>query len=193
MFPHMVIIFALVSKDLLFIPEMFALVLVLILHASVVLRPAHLKSGALTRDLGRVYLVEDALWVTYPHVSLMEIPGWLRDVARSLKSTLWRLKKNDSFQSEVMLSLLHVRIQYVNDTITSALENNKGLTVTNRTKRGLIDGIGKLSQMLFGTAMNKDVVELRDRYNQLVRLEKQVAELAAYTYLLHISISKVRN
>ena len=175
---------------------MFALVLVLVLHASVALRPAHLKPGALTRDLGRVYLVEDTLWVTYPHVSLMEIPGRLRDVARNLNSTLWRLKKefpDDSFQSEVMLSLLHVRIQYVNDTITSALENYKGLTVTNRTKRRLIDGIGKLSQMLFGTAMNKDVVELRDRYNQLVRLEKQVAELAAYTNLLHISISKVWN
>ena len=167
---------------------MFALVLVLVLHASVALRPAHLKPGALTRDLGRVYLVEGIN-------------------ARNLTSTLWRLKKefpNDSLQSGVMLSLLHVQIQYVNDTITSALENYRGLTVTNRTKRGLIDGIGKLSQMLFGTAMNEDVVELRDKYNQLVnvtkannkainlncrniaRLEKQVAELAAYTNLLHI-------
>ena len=142
----------------------------------------------------------------------MEIPKRLRDVARNLNSTLWRLKKefpNDSLQSGVMLSLLHVQIQYVNDTITSALENYRGLTVTNRTKRGLIDGIGKLSQMLFGTAMNEDVVELRDKYNQLVnvtkannkainlncrniaRLEKQVAELAAYTNLLHISINTV--
>ena len=87
-FPHMVIIFVLVSKILEFISEMFALVLVLILHASVALRPAHLKPVALTRYLGRVYLVEDALWVTYTHVSLMEIPGRLRDVARNLNSTL---------------------------------------------------------------------------------------------------------
>ena len=67
---------------------MFALVLVLIQHAGVALRPAHVKPRALTRDLGRVYLVEDALWVTYLHVSLMEIPKRLRDVARNLNSTL---------------------------------------------------------------------------------------------------------
>ena len=54
-------------------------------------------------------------------------------------------------------------------TITLPLENYIGLTVTNCTKRGLIDGIGKLSQMLFGTAMNE---ELRDRYNQLMNVAK---------------------
>ena len=49
--------------------------------------------------------------------------------------------------------------------MTLALENYKGLTVTNHTKRGLTDGIGKLSQMLFRIALNEYVVELRDRYS----------------------------
>ncbi|MPC64397.1 hypothetical protein E2C01_058512 [Portunus trituberculatus] len=43
---------------------MFTLLVILVLHASVTLKPALLKPGALTGHLGRVYLVEDALWVT---------------------------------------------------------------------------------------------------------------------------------
>lgn len=49
-----------------------------------------------------------------------------------------------------------------------------------RTKRGLIDGIGHLSRMLFGTAMNADVQKLKERYNQLTSIasiNKKVIDL----------------
>lgn len=208
----MIIIFVLVIKALKSIPEMFALLVILVLHASVALKPALLKPGALTGHLGRVYLVEDALWVTYPHESLVEIPERLRDVACRLNAVLGTLESDftdASGEPTEILSLLHARVRYVNDTITLALENYEGLSVTNRTKRGLINGIGKLSQMLFGTAMNEDVDELRDRYNQLMtvakannkainlncrniaRLEKQISELASYTNLLGHSVNEM--
>ncbi|MPC60773.1 hypothetical protein E2C01_054829 [Portunus trituberculatus] len=159
----MIIIFVLIIKALKSIPEMFAFLVILILHASVALKPALLKPGALTSRLGRVYLVEDVFWVTYPHESLVEIPERLQDVAGWLNVALGNLEKelpDDSEEPSEILSLLHARMCYVNDTITLALENYEGLSVTNRTKRELIDGIGKLSQMLFGTAMNEDVANL---------------------------------
>ena len=191
---------------------MSAILAIFLLHASVALRPANLKPGALTGHMGRVYLVEDALWVTYPHTSLVEIPERLRDVASQLNATLGRLEKEFSTASgkpNQILSLLHARMRYVNQTITQALENYEGLSVANRTKRGLIDGIGKLSRMLFGTAMNEDVEELRERYNQLMsvanannkainlncrniaRLKEQVNELASYTNLLGHSVNEI--
>ncbi len=63
--------------------------------------------------------------------------------------------------------------------------------------------------MLFGTAMNEDVEELRDRYNQLAllasahnkairfnskhiaRLEQHVHDIASYTATLRLSLNKV--
>ncbi|MPD00937.1 hypothetical protein E2C01_096443 [Portunus trituberculatus] len=117
---------------------MFALLVILVLHASVALKPALIKPEALTVHLGRVYLFEDALWVTYPHESLVEIPERLRDVARRLNAVLETLEKeftDVSGEPTEILSLLHARVRYVNDTVTLALENYEGLSVTNRTKR----------------------------------------------------------
>ncbi len=63
--------------------------------------------------------------------------------------------------------------------------------------------------MLFGTAMNEDVEELRDRYNHLAllasahnkatrfnskhiaRLEKNVHDIASYTATLRLSLNNV--
>ncbi len=195
-----VMICVLVTKAPKSLPDMFAFLVILVLHASVALRPALLKPGALTGHLGRVYLIEDALWVTYPHEPLVAISERLQEGASRLNVTLSHLEKEISDgarEPNEILSLLHARVRYVSDMVHSALENYECLSVTNRTERELIDGIGKISQLLFGTAMNEDVEELRNRYNQLMsiaktnnktinlncrnieRLEKQITELAS--------------
>ncbi len=58
----------------------------------------------------------------------------------------------------------------MNETLTLALENYHGFPLSQRQKRGFFDEIGQLSRMLFGTAMNEGVKELRDRYNHLALL-----------------------
>lgn len=52
--------------------------------------------------------------------------------------------------------------------LTHALDSYGGATLYKNTKRGLSGGIGKLSPLLFESAMNEDVIELRDNFNQLV-------------------------
>lgn len=42
------------------------------------------------------------------------------------------------------------------------------LPVHARSKRGLVDVLGRASQFLFGTAMDSDVQDLRSHYKQLV-------------------------
>ncbi len=48
---------------------------------------------------------------------------------------------------------------------SSSCQKKKYLSI--HTEQGLINGLGQLSRMLFGNAMNKDVVELRENFNQL--------------------------
>ncbi len=79
----------------------------------------------------------------------------------------------------------------------------------SRAKRGLMDGIGKLSRMLFGTAMDEDVEQLRGRYNHLTsiasaeyraihincrniaRLEKHVSDLGLYVNQLKSELNNI--
>ncbi len=97
----------------------------------------------------------------------------------------------------------------MNETLTLAFENYHGFPLSGRQKRGFIDGIGNLSRMLFGTAMNEDVEELRDRYNHLAllasahnkairfisnhiaRLEQHVHDIASYKATLRLSLNNV--
>ncbi len=58
----------------------------------------------------------------------------------------------------------------MNETLTLALENYHGFPLSHRQKRGFFDGIGHLSRILFGAALNEDGEELRDRYNHLALL-----------------------
>ncbi len=87
----------------------------------------------------------------------------------------------------------------VTETLTLALENYYGFPLSHRQKRGFFDGIGHLSRMFFGTVMNEDVEEPRDKYNHLAliasvhnkakrfnskhiaRLEQHVHDIASYT------------
>ncbi len=67
-----------------------------------------------------------------------------------------------------MLHLLHARLTYVTLLLTNALDSYGGFTLSNHSKQGLIGGLGQLSHMLFRSAMNEGVVELRNNINHLV-------------------------
>lgn len=69
--------------------------------------------------------------------------------------------KSFSTLFQTCLPLLHARVTYLNDSITLALENYYGLDVSTLPMPGLFHGCGHLSRMLFGTAMNEDVEELK--------------------------------
>ncbi len=105
--------------------------------------------------------------------------------------------------------MLHARLSYLNDTISLASDTYIGLNAPSRAKRGLMDGIGKLSRMLFGTAMDEDVEQLRERYNHLTsissanyraihincrniaRLEKHVPDQGLYVNQLKSALNNV--
>ncbi len=107
--------------------------------------------------------------------------------------------------SSLLVTLLHARLSYLNETISLASDSYIGLNGPSHAKRGLIDGIGKLSRMLFGTAMDEDVEQLMERYNHLTsiasasyraihincrniaRLEKHVSNLVLYVNQLKLS------
>ena len=172
------------------------------------LDPAHLKPGALTAHLGRVSLIEDVLWVRYPFTALSKIPSGLKEVTEHLNAALEDLQAAPTLDP-ALLDLTRSRLLYLNVSITYALDNYYGFDVSNRMKRGLIDGIGHLSRMLFGTAMNEDVEELRERYDQLssiaslnnkaielnykniARLDLHVQDLIIYTNALRSSLNRV--
>ncbi len=62
------------------------------------------------------------------------------------------------------------RLRYLNETLNIAVDNYTDPSFSNRTKRGLINVPGQLSRMLFGTAMDEDVEDLRERHNHLASL-----------------------
>ncbi len=89
-----------------------------------------------------------------------------------------------------------------------ALDNHNGINLANHTKQGLVDGIGQLSHTLLRTAMNEDVLDLKEKFNQLTfasaqnklihlnsknikRIEQQVQDVASYADILRPSLSAV--
>ncbi len=66
--------------------------------------------------------------------------------------------------------MTHEHLRYLNETLNIALDNYADPSFSNRTKRGLINGLGQLSRMLFGITMDEDVEDLRERYNHLASL-----------------------
>ncbi|MPC53726.1 hypothetical protein E2C01_047625 [Portunus trituberculatus] len=114
-------------------------IFLLTISSILALDTAHLKPGALTAHLGRVSLVEDVLWVRYPYTALSKIPSRLKEVTEHLNTALGDLLASTSLDP-ALLDLTHSRLLYLNVSITHALENYYGFDVSNRTKRGLIDG-----------------------------------------------------
>ncbi len=180
---------------------MFVFIFFFILSSVTAPDPAHLKPGALVGYVCRVSLVEDLLWVKYPYAAVQKISSRLERILEQMDSALAQLEdRKHKFQGKLseqtLVTLLHARLSYLNDTISLASDTYIGLNGPSRAKRGLIDGIGKLSRMLFGTAMDEDVEQLREKYNHLTsiasanyraihincrniaRLEKHVSDLS---------------
>ena len=198
--------------------RMWILVLVLCIAAyAQAAEPNHLKPGALVGQLGRVTLVEEVLWVEYPYATLRSIPPRLRKVATELDSALAQLRTEayrnaNSTHWDDPLSLLKLytsRFEYVNETVSLALETYIGLDGPARSKRAWLEGVGRLSHDLFGTAMDSDVQELRFRFNELTsiastnnravqincqrlaKLDRHVKDLGLYVNRLKLSMDNI--
>ena len=191
-------------------------ILLLCMSAVQAAEPEHLKPGGLVGHLGQIALVEDLIFVRYPYATLRVVPRRLKETLKEINSLFKQM--NDEANKHIntkaddpsyLLKLFASRLSYVNDSLTIALESYVGLDGPARSKRGLMNGLGELSRDLFGTAMEKDVVELRDRYNQLttianannrairincVRLAKlgqHVDELGTYANRLKLALDKI--
>ncbi len=96
------------------------------------------------------------------------MPGRLRTLMDQVTELVLQLERNAP--KDVVTRIMHERLQYLNETLNIALDNYADPSFSNRTKRGLINELGQLSRMLFGTAMDGDVQDLRERYNHLASL-----------------------
>ncbi len=147
---------------------MLPLVLFVLLHSVLAADLAHLKSGALSAHLGRISLTEDVLWVRHPFIALVDMPGRLRTLMDQATELVLQLERNAP--KDGVTRMMHKCLLYLNETLNIDLDNYANPSFSNRTKRGLINGHGQLSRMLFGTAMDEDVQDLRERYNHLTSL-----------------------
>ncbi len=116
--------------------------------------------------------MEDVLGVRYPYAALQKIPSRLERILEQMDSALAQLedrmhKFQGKLSDQTLVTLLHARLSYSNDTISLVSNTYIGFNGSSRAKRGLIDGIGKLSRMLLGTAMDEDVEQLRETYNHV--------------------------
>jgi len=140
--------------------------------------PIHLKPGALTSHLGRVALVEDVLMVRYPFTSLLSVPADLDVVSANLGAAVGLLRtslKEESqspsyLHSQMILKLLTARVEFLHGKLNQTKHDYSLHPVHARTKRGLINALGRISQFLFGTAMDEDVQDLREHYNRLITI-----------------------
>ncbi len=85
-------------------------------------------------------------------MALVGVPDRLRTVTDQLTAPLTLLEQDlarDVNKSMVFLRLLRARVEFVNETLTLALENYHDFPLTHCSKRGLFDGIGKLSHVLW--------------------------------------------
>ncbi len=155
--------------------------------------------------------MEDVVWVKYPFPSLVTIPDNLRVIAQKLDAVLSQLVTDSNDDFSQVLSLLHYRLTYVNHSLTDVLDSYDGLTSSHRSKRGLINGLGQLSRRLFGTAMDEDVVELRQKFNSLIayasaqskvitlnsyhiqRIEQHLVDIHSFTHRLVASFNSAMN
>ncbi len=101
------------------------------------------------------------------------------------------------------------RIAFVNDTIALALESYIGLETPACEKRAWLEPLGELSHELFGAAMQSDVDEVRNRYNEvtnlaaannrevqlncikLAKLNRHVSDLGLYVNRLKLGLDRV--
>lgn len=147
--------------------------------------PAHLRPGALSSRLGTVHLVEDVLWVRFPHVPLRSVPRRLRQLVDDLDNLMQDLERSvpqDSLYRQDSMRLFHARAKYVNETVALTLANFADLDApARRSKRGLLDLFGRISKSVFGTAMDSDVQLLKTQYAQLTQAAQKNNRLITLT------------
>ena len=178
---------------------MWCLVLFFLLNAAPLLAsPVHLKLGALTTRLGTVTLVEDALLVRYHFDALQGIPSDIASVTAKLEEAVENINHALDNQAHIqthlhaatILSMLKARLTYLQITLLHATHDYNVHPVHARSKRGLLNALGRASQYLFGTAMDDDVQDLREHYNKVVTVaaanrkvlnlhNKQISKLGA--------------
>ncbi len=147
---------------------MLPLVIFFLLHFVLAVDPVHLKPGALSAHLGRVSLIEDVLWIRYPFTALVDMPDRLRTLMDQVTELVLQMERNAP--KDGVTRMIHERLRYLNETLNIALDDYAEPSFSNRTKRGLINGLEQLFRILFGTAMDEDVKDLRERYNHLASL-----------------------
>ncbi len=77
------------------------------------------------------------------------------------------LQLERSAPKDGFMRMMHERLRYLKETLNIALDNYADPSFSNRTNPGLINGLRQLSLMLFETAMDEDVKDLRERYIHL--------------------------
>ncbi len=97
----------------------------------------------------------------------MTVPDNLSVIAKKLDALLSQMISDSEDESSQLFSLLRYRLTYVIHSLTDVLDSYGGLT-SHRAKCGLINGLGQLSRKLFGTAMDEDVIELRQKFYSLI-------------------------
>ncbi len=131
----------------------------------------------------------------------------LRALMDQVTELVLQLERNAPKDS--VMRMMHERFRYLNETLNIALDNYADPSFSNRTKRGLINGLGQLSRMLSGTAMDADVQDLRERYNHLASLaanqnkaintnflhinrhEHAIQDIASYSWAVRIALNLV--
>lgn len=106
---------------------------------------AYLRPGALTTRLGTMHLLEDVMWVHYPHPHMLAVPvGCSPLLLIFLLVLLVLLEENvpqDAEYRRDIFTLFHPLAAYGNETISLTFDSFAGLNMLFRPKRALIDGI----------------------------------------------------
>ncbi len=114
----------------------------------------------LTASTGQVSLVEDFLWLKYPYENLTAIPPKLSELVDQLSTVLNDLEQESPYPDRVKRLLID-RLLFVKENVFNALNIYDTLQSAQCSKRGLVDGIGKIAKMLFGTAFDAGVKHTR--------------------------------
>ncbi len=79
------------------------------------------------------------------------------------------VRKNTEYRRDTF-ALYRARASYINESLSLVLDSFADLDVPARPKRGLINGLGRISQLMFGTTMDEDVSDLKSKYAFLTNI-----------------------
>ena len=150
-----------------------------------ILTPMSGNSHAFVKTMGRV-VFHHSEWNMITRIDLNSMTNDLNNLMTSINNVekiCNELPVNDSAQSNC--KMLYSELSHIGDKLI--MNNDLIFTMIgqSRIKRGLIDGIGKLSKFLFGTLDNDDGEFFANKLNEMdktvndttVILEKQTTTL----------------